>query len=247
MMVNKHMLIIITLILTFITNYILKLSFVTGGIVTLAIVILGYIIYVNYRQGKRYALLEEDLDPEAFIEATHRTYKNAGNDKQLNSLLNSELAFGYISLGEFETAMEFLHKVEAKYLPRINKFILVYYNALIIVYSNLEEYDKLEEIYKLVEKYEVKGDLAERLMNILMANKYFCEGNYLESAKMFESYPKDKMSKRLELEILFNLASIDEKEGNIKEAVLKYERVEKEGNKLYIVELAKKSLDLIER
>lgn len=245
MMVNKYILIIVTLIVTFITNFVLKLPVLTGGIITIGLVTLAYIIYINYIQRKRYDILENDLDPEAFIEATYEAYKNAGKNKQLNSLLNSDLAFGYISLGEYKMAMEFLHKVEPTHLPRSNKLTLSYYNALMIVYYNLDEYAKAKEIYEIVKKYEVKDKLGEQLMDILMANKYFYEANYEASRKIFENYPKDKMSKRLELEVVFDLANIDEKEGNIKNAIPKYERVAREGNKLYSAKLAKEKLNLV--
>lgn len=242
MMVNKYILIIITLMVTFITNFVLKLSFLTGGIITVGIVILGYILYINYVQRKRYGILENDLDPEAFIQATHEAYKNAGKNKQLNSLLNCDLAIGYISLGDYKMAIELLEKVEPIHLPKANKLVLAYYNALMIVYYNLNEYDKVKGIYEMVKKYEVRDKLDEQLMNILMANKYFYEGNYEASRKIFKEYPKNKMSKRLELEILFDLAKMDEKEGNIKNAISKYEKIAREGNKLYSAKLAKKRL-----
>ena len=241
-MVNKYILIMITLILTFISNYILKLSFLSGGIITVVIVTLGYIIYINYLQGKRYGLLEKDLDPEAFIEATYEAYKNAGKNKQLNSLFNNDLAFAHISLGEYEKAREFLLKVEPDHLPKMNKMVLAYYNALMIVYYNLKEDNKAREVYERARSYETKDKLGERLMDILMANKYFYETNLEASKKLFENYPKDKMSKRLELEILFDLASIDEKEGKMENATLKYEKIAREGNKLYSAQLARERL-----
>ena len=244
MMVNRYILIIVTLMTQFIINFIFKLSFFIGGLITVFIVTLGYIIYINYKQGKRYSILENALDPETFIEATYEAYKYSGKNKQLNSLLNNDLAIGYISLGDYEKAKEFLLKVEPEHLPRINKIILTYYNALMIVYYNLENYNEVGKVYDKAIQYEVKGKLGNRLMTILQANKSFYEGDYQNSRKLFESYPKDKMSKRLELEILFDLANIDEKEGNIKEAVSKYERVAKEGNKLYSAKVARDKLIL---
>ena len=244
MMVNKYILIITTLTITFITNSIFKLQFLTGGIITVGIVTLGYIIYINHIQRKRYNILENDLDPEEFIKATYEAYKNAGKNKQLNSLLNIDLAFGYISIGQYKDALEFLHKVEPDHLPKINRSILSYYNVLMIVYYNLNEYHNAKDIYDKVKRYEVKDKLGQQLMNLLIANKYFYEGNYEESRKRFENYPENKMSKRLKLEILFNLANIDEKEGNIKDAILKYEKVAREGNKLYSAKLAKEKLKL---
>lgn len=244
MMVNNYILIIITLIVTFITNSVFKMSFLTGGIITIGIVTLGYIIYINHAQRKRYGILENDLDPEAFIEATYKAYKNVGKNKQLNSLFNNDLALGYISLGKYKSAVEFLENVEPTHLPRANKLALAYYNALMIVYYNLDEYDKASQVYEKVKGYEVKDKLGRQLMNILMANKYFYEENYEASREIFENYPKDKMSKRLELEILFDLANIDEKEGNVKNAISKYEKVAREGNKLHSAKIAREKLKL---
>jgi len=244
MMVNKYILVITTLIITFVTNSILKLPVLKGGIITVVIVTLSYIIYINHRQRKRYNILENDLDPEEFIKATYGAYKNAGKNKQLNSLLNMDLAFGYISLGQYKEALEFLNKVEPNYLPKINKSILAYYNTLMIVYYNLNECNKAEDVYEKAEKYRVKDKQGQQLMDLLLANKHFYEGNYEESRKRFEDYSKNKMSKRLELEVIFDLANIDEKEGNIKDAILKYEKVAREGNKLYSAKLAKEKLKL---
>lgn len=245
MMVNQYVLIVVTLLMTFITNYVLKLSFLKGGIITVTIITLAYIVYISKVQKKRYTILENDLDPETFIQASYKDYKNAGKNKQLNSLFNMDLAFGYMSLGEYERALEFLLKVQPEHLPRVNKAILTYYNALMIVYYNLDDYEKANEVYEKVEKYKVKGKLGEQLMDILMANKYYYEGNYDASKKRFDLYPKDKISKRLELEILFLMAKIDEKEGKIKNAISKYERVAKEGNKLNSSILAKEKIQSI--
>ncbi len=242
MMVNKYILIAITLIITIFTNYILDLSFLVGGITTVLIVTLGYIIYINYGQRKRYGILESDLDPEGFIQASHKTYKYRGKNKQINSLYNLDLAFGYLSLGKYEKALEFLEEVEEDHLPRANKSILSYYNTLMLAYYNLEEYDKAEEIYNRAKEYKVKDKLAEQLMDLLMANKYLYEGDYERSRERFEKYPKDKISKRLELEILFDLAIIDEKQGNIEGAKSKYGRIAREGNKLYSAKLSHEKL-----
>lgn len=242
MMVNKYILIVVTLIFTFITNYIFKMSFLKGGIITIGLVTLGYILYMNIKQRKRYSILEEKLDPEKFIEETHKAYRYAGKNKELNSLLNMDLAFAYMSLGEYNKTMEFLDKVDPKQLPKTNNSLVGYYTSLMIVYYNLDDCDKAREMYKEASKYPLKNKRAEHLRAILDANKYFYEGDYEASRRLFSSYPKDKMSKRFELEILYVLACIDEKERNCQSANLKYKKVAKEANGLYIGKLSKDKL-----
>lgn len=242
MMVNKYILIIITLIITLITNSILKLSFLKGGIITVIPVVVGYIIYIQIKQTKRYKLLEEDLDPEAFIESTYKAYRYAENNKQLNSMFNMDLAFGYMSLGEYNKTLECLDKIDPDELPKINNSIISYYTLLMISYYNIDDFDRALINYEKAESYKLTNKRAGKLIDLLKANRYLYEREYARSKELFEKYPKDKISKRLELEILYILAYIDEKEGNEKDANLKYEIVAKNSNKLYIGKLAKEKV-----
>lgn len=242
MMVNIYGLVIITLIMTFITNKVLDLGFLKGGIVTLVILTLGYIIYIKNKQTKRYSILEEELDPNKFISETHKAYKHAGKDKQLNSLYNLDLSFGYMSLGEYDKSLDCLKKVDYKRLPKMNYSAISYFTALMITYFNLGDEEKALDAYNQALKLGFNGDKVEKLTNILNANKYLYDKEYDKSKELFESSINGKISKRFNLEVLYVLAFIDQKQGHINDAAIKYEKISKEANKLNIKKLADKNL-----
>lgn len=242
MMVNKYILIGISLILTFISLVILKLSYLKGGLLTLALVVLGYIVYIGFKQRKRYGILEEDLDPEKFIEASHHAYRYAGEDGQLKSLLNSDLAYGYMSLGDYGRADYYLNKVEPERLPQANRSILAYYNARMIVYFELGQRDRGQALYEEAERVAFKGDLAQNLMDLMRANRYFYLGEYEESRRLLEAYPRKRRTRRLNLELEFELGLIDEREAKTSRARERFSQVAQEGKGLHIRGLAEERL-----
>ncbi len=241
-MINKYFLIIPTLAIGFITNKFLKLGYLKGGVLTVSIITIGYIIYIGQKQRKRYGILEEKLDPEEFIIKTHQAYKYAGKDKELNSLYNFDLAIAYISLRDYKKSLEYLNKVDREKLPSTNNFPIYYYTALMITQFNLNDESSAMQSYDKALNLVEKSDKLIDQIKILKANKYIYEKNYELSKKLFESYPKEKMSNRFRLEVLYALGYIDEKEGRIEESIKKYKKVSKEANKLAIKDLAKDRL-----
>ena len=160
-----------TLILTFIANGILKLSVVKGGLLVVVTITITYIVYVNQIQKKRYKILIEDMNPQKYIEETHRIYGNAWMDEKLNSLYNLDLAFGYMSLEDFQKSLEYLKLVRVENLPKRKNYPLKYYTALTISYSKLGDDAKALEAYRAGKNIRRENTESDKLLEILESYK----------------------------------------------------------------------------
>lgn len=127
MLVTRSSLIIITLVLNIMLLKVFDFGTILAGLVTFFLVIFGYIIYANIRQGRRYNLLEQDLDPEAFIKATEKQMEITGKNKRACAILNGDLIVGLLSMRRYEEAKDILDKIDIKYLSKFNGSILIYY------------------------------------------------------------------------------------------------------------------------
>lgn len=246
MMVNKYGLILVAAIINFFIILVLKLPIIGGGLISVGLLTIGYIIYVRLGQIKRYRILEEDLDPEAFIEASQRAYRQAENTREINNLKSLDYAIGYISLGSYERALEFLEGLAPENLGRHKSLILTYYNLLLIVYGKLGRYQEAEKLYREAESLDYKDTRSQARLELIRSNHYLNTGQYSEARKILENYSQSGASKRMNLEILFDLALIDEAEGRLEEAGLKYRQVYDQGHKLYIANLSSEGLARLE-
>ncbi|WFA09065.1 hypothetical protein [Tissierella sp. Yu-01] len=220
-----------------------NLNIVLSGVITFIVVLLGYIIVANIRQRKRYNLLEKDLEPEAFIESTKNQLEITGKNKQANTMLNIDLLLGLMSMRRYEEARDVLNKINTKYLSKWNGSILIFHNSEMSFYYNTGEIDKAMEIYNTrIKGYPIKTLNESITMDLILANKSYHEKEFKISRELYQKVLQGNKSKRLELEIYFVLANIDEEEGNIEEAIRKYNKVADEGNKLYSAYLSKEKL-----
>lgn len=242
MMINKYGLILVASIINFFILVILKLPIVKGGLISIGLLTVGYIVYMRYKQAGRYKILEEDLDPEGFIEASHKAYKYAGDNREINNLLNIDYATAYISLGEYEKALEFLEKLDSKKLNKPRSLILIYYNLMIIVCGELGMDLEVSRAFEQAQAVEPRDKASLEGLKIIRSNYYIVTGDYKEARKNLEDYRPRYISRRMELEILFDLARIDEQEGRIKEASLKYRQVYEGAGKLHIARMSRDAL-----
>jgi tetratricopeptide (TPR) repeat protein len=220
-----------------------NLNIVLSGVITFIIVLLGYIIVANIRQRKRYNLLEKDLEPEAFIESTKNQLEITGKNKQANTMLNIDLLLGLMIMRRYEEARNVLNKINTKYLSKWNGSILIFHNSEMSFYYNTGEIDKAMEIYNTrIKSYPIKTLNESITMDLILANKSYHEKEFKVSRELYQKVLQGNKSKRLELEIYFVLDNIDEEEGNIEEAIRKYDKVADEGNKLYSAYLSKEKL-----
>lgn len=219
-----------------------------SGIITFIIVLLGYIIVANFKQRKRYKLLEEDLDPKGFIESTERQIKIIGKNKRSRTILNADLIVGLMSMRRYEEALDILNEIDIKYLSKWNGSSLICYSNEMSLYYNIGEVDKAKEIYESkIKNYPIKILNESLTMNVILANKSFYEKEYSSCKELYNRVLQGNKSKRLKFEVYYILANIDEEEGNIEEAIKKYRIVADKGNKLYSADLAREKLKTLSR
>jgi tetratricopeptide (TPR) repeat protein len=223
-----------------------NLNTILAGVITVTLIFLGYIIYANTRQKKRHDLLEKYLDPDAFIKATEKQLKITGKNKQANTMLNLDLLLGFLCMRNYEEAKDALNNINKKYLTKWNGSILIFHSYEMNLYYNTGEIDKAMKIYETrIKEYPIKILNESITMNLILANKSYNEKEYKISRELYQRVLQGNKSKRLEIEIYYILANIDEDEGNIEEAIKKYKKVVNEGNKLYSVNLAKEKLKVL--
>ena len=98
-------------------------------------------LYSNYMN-----VLDNELDPEKFIELTENEY-NRNKNKKYRNYMKLNLAAGYSSAGKIETAYEKLKEVDlSKKLYRERNKILYYYNEALIL-NVLGKKEEATEIY----------------------------------------------------------------------------------------------------
>ena len=117
-------------------------------------------LYSNYMN-----VLDNELDPEKFIELTENEY-NKNRNKKYRNYMKLNLSAGYSSAGKIETAYEKLKEVNlSKKLYRKQDKILYYYNEalFLITFGKKEEATEIynKELSEEIEKIRNNKKLGE--------------------------------------------------------------------------------------
>ncbi|GAA0720027.1 hypothetical protein GCM10008905_08790 [Clostridium malenominatum] len=242
MLVNRIGFIVFTFLLMIISSVLIK-NVIIAGIITFTIVMICYIIIGYMRNKKRMDLLEEECDPERFLEAIEKQRDIVGKKIKYNTYLNIDKAAGLIVMGEFQKAKELLLSIDKTYLSAKNGTLLIYTLNLLSCLYELGEVSYAEEIFEnevpLLSPVNQRMTLA---MKLLVAERFLFLNRYEESREKFQELLNDKLSKRVRISVLYNLAIIDEETGDMDSAQKRYREVVDKGNKLWIVTEAKKRL-----
>lgn len=244
MLVSRITVFVSTLVILLILWKGLNLSYLLSALITLFIVMIGYIIIGSRRSNRRLNLLERDLDPEAFVEAIEEQRKITGKSRRINAYLDYDLVVGLISMGKYQEAKDIIDNIDIKYIPKWNGALLGYYNNKMILLYNLGKKEEADKIFeKYVKDFPLKTPKLKYYMKNILAGKRFEEDNLEECKELCNEYLSVNKSKRIELELLYMLAEIDEKQGDKKSAREKYSKIAKEGNKLYTASLAREKMN----
>ena len=199
-------------------------------------------LYSNYMN-----VLDNELDPEKFIELTENEY-NKNKNKKYRNYMKLNLSAGYSSAGKIETAYEKLKEVDlSKKLYRERNKILYYYNEALIL-NVLGKKEEATEIYnkELSEEIEKIGKRKKdsEIYNLVKAleGMLFHENDNEKMIEILNEALKKTKTKRQNLGLKHLLAAYKEKAGKIEEAIELYKEVAKNGNKLYIVQEAREKL-----
>ena len=204
-------------------------------------------LYSNYMN-----VLDNELDPEKFIELTENEY-NKNKNKKYRNYMKLNLSAGYSSAVKIETAYEKLKEVDlSKKLYRERNKILYYYNEALIL-NVLGKKEEATEIYnkELSEEIEKIGKRKKdsEIYNLIKAleGMLFHENDNEKMIEILNEALKKTKTKRQNLGLKHLLAAYKEKAGKIEEAIELYKEVAENGNKLYIVQEAKEKLENINR
>lgn len=239
MLVNRSIFMGITGIIMM-SLLLMRIQPLISATITILIVMSGYLIIGIMRSKKRLSLLDDDCDPEAFLERTEKQKVIVGKNLKLNTYLDVDKAAGLITLGRFDEARDILLSIDKSKLSRKNDSLLVYEINLMLCYYELGETEKAEELFEMT--IPTLPPINSRIalhVKVLIAERCFYLKRYEESREKFNQIGNKKLSKRTQLGILYSLAQMDEQEGNIEAAVLKYDQVAVEGNKLWIAKKAR--------
>ena len=199
-------------------------------------------LYSNYMN-----ILDNELDPEKFIELTENEY-NRNKNKKYRNYMKLNLVAGYSSSGKIETAYEKLKEVDlSKKLYRERNKILYYYNEALIL-NVLGKKEEATEIYnkELSEEIENIGKRKKdsEIYNLVkvLEGMLFHENDNEKMIEILNEALKKSKTKRQNLGFKYLLATHKEKIGEIEEAMELYKEVIENGNKLYIVQEAVEKL-----
>ncbi len=199
-------------------------------------------LYSNYMN-----VLDNELDPEKFIELTENEY-NKNKNKKYRNYMKLNLSAGYSSAGKIETAYEKLKEVDlSKKLYRERNKILYYYNEALIL-NVLGKKEEATEIYnkELSEEIEKIGKRKKdsEIYNLIksLEGMLFHENDNEKMIEILNEALKKTKTKRQNLGLKHLLAAYKEKAGKIEQAIELYKEVAENGNKLYIVQEAREKL-----
>ena len=199
-------------------------------------------LYSNYMN-----VLDNELDPEKFIELTENEY-NRNKNKKYRNYMKLNLAAGYSSAGKIETAYEKLKEVDlSRKLYRERDKILYYYNEalFLITFGKKEEATEIynKELSEEIEKIGKRKKDSE-IYNLVKALEgvLFHENDNEKMIEILNEALKKTKTKRQNLGFKYLLATYKEKTGEIQEAMELYKEVIENGNKLYIVQEAREKL-----
>ncbi len=201
----------------------------------------GYIITTLQRKA-----LDSDCDPERFLKMMDHLEKRRGKEQRIVHRLAINRAAGHIAMGNFQTAREYLEGVDTSYISEKDGSYLIYTINLILCYYELGEIDKAEQLYETnLVKLSPLGKRLQKSVEILIGERYYYLGKYDLSYEHLNKLRTPDLDRRQYLSILFRLAQMEIMMGEAEKAIKKFKKVEKLGNKLWIVKSSREILEKI--
>ncbi len=191
-------------------------------------------------------ILNEELNPEKIIEVTQKEIDSTKKILYKNNM-KINMSAGYSCLNNTEKALSVLEEINVNNKKGLNPAlkILYYYDKALYLFNleRIEEaketYEKLEETLKRNKKVQKRLEAEQKIfIDILKCIIY--DDKYSE--KLIEKYEKVlkiSKTKRYIVTSKYSLAEINEKIGNVEEALKLYKEVSETGNKLFIAQKAK--------
>lgn len=219
---------------------------ILAGIIVLCVFMPSYILISLRRQKARIKLLEEDCDPEAFIMASEKQYQITGKNKIAHMHLTIDKSAGLASLGKFDEALALLLSLDVKKVKKSKLRWLVYVNNLMLCYDNLHQEEQVQELYQkefCIHSEKLKQFSSVRSVIIFAKLKYETfEDEISTRHQLIDELKAMKLSKRLSLHLKLSESELALLENDYDLAASLLTDVVSNGNKLYLVEIAKEGL-----
>ncbi|MFT4145964.1 MAG: hypothetical protein QM644_16045 [Mobilitalea sp.] len=171
--------------------------------------------------------------------------KRRSKEQRVVNRLAVNRAVGYILLGDYQTAKEYLDGIDISYLSEKDGSYLAYSINLIICHFELGENEKAEILYETnLVKLCPLGKRLKKSVEILIGERYYYLGKYDLSYEHLKKSLNFDLNKRQYLGILYRLAQMDVMNGETEQAIKKFRKIDRLGNKLWI---AKSSHEILEK
>ncbi len=245
MLVNRFKFYATTFVIT-LTLLLLLDNPIMAGVITITVVMVGYIAIGYGRSKKRLNLLEKACDPEAFMAATEAQRKITGKDAKINAYLNVDRAAGLISLGRLQEGKDLLLSIDKSKLSVKNGSLLAFTHNLIVCLYEMGETSEAEKLFET--QMPILSPVSKKMIStteLLIAERFFYLNRYEEAKEKYQGLKTEKLSKRLKLHISFRLGEIALIDGDKETALAQFQIVADEGNKLEIAQSARERIERI--
>lgn len=224
----------------------LHLNYWIAGAITLAITLI-YNAFSNMTKYKdRVELLQTACDPEAFLELTRKMKTESSLGNKMSEYLKIDEAVAHITLGKYEEAKAILLGIDAEKLPSKYNIKLIHKMNLMYAHYELGELEEAEHLYlDILPDLSVNEPQVVLTKEILLAERAYYLDLFDESKVAIEGLLGRELKKRTRLTLLYRLALMAEKEGDLKTAIAHFTEVAAQGNKLIIATVAKEKLAVL--
>lgn len=217
------------------------LTYIQAGIITFVLMVGGYLMWAISRQKRRLALLTTDNNPEAFVEATKRQQKLM---PKAASILDVDIACGYIEMGNFQEARELLEAYSGKMTRSVQ---YAYYHNLCLCLYELGDNEKADTLYaESVMKSVPLGRLQEMSQQLLIATYFHHRGDFeMEQKVLTKLLSRKGLSEYMRLHVYASLGMMYEIKGELETAENNYAYVAGASGTLHITKRAQAYLESV--
>lgn len=226
----------------------LQINIFLSWFLSFAILMVCYFITGYFLKKLYFKSLDWDCDPEKFLARINKQEKKFHKKERMLNYLSINQAAGYISLGKFKTAKDYLDGIDNSYLSEKNGTLLAYSINMILCHYELGEIDKGEALYETNLVKLNSFDKGQRqAIDILVGERYFYLKKYEDSYVHLSKMLKVELSKRQYLCVLYRLAQMDIINGDNDKARRRLDKIIRLGNKLWIVNASKELMESIQQ
>lgn len=213
--------------------------FITFLILMVCNYIAGYIIVTMQRNA-----LDSDCDPQRYLAMLDKQEKRFRKKERIQNYLAINRAAAYMVMGDYKIAKEYMDGIELSELSERNGSYLIYIINKILCYYELGEIEMAEKLYEseLIRLSPI-GKRLQKTTEILIGERYYHMKRYDLSYEHLKKLLNVDLNKRQYLGVLYRLAQMDEANGDMIQATVKYKKIIKHGNKLGIVKASKEALE----